>query len=290
MVASALQQETFVSIVVSIILALIAQIAHHLISNPLISSIVVGSILLGILVSLLIPQIFRLIKNYYVAIERRNFKRQGEIIHQLSHTIRDTCVQSMPFVESYNPPIITIDRRVALPHPNLAKNKANIILSIDYVVELFQDTVPPGTRVWACLRDLRGDDCYHTFVRSGLFNPNRVMDSKPMHKDEGTIALLTACYKSGVCVWITGSEKGPGLWQPQGNDKYGEDKTVMLGAIMTKSWDSEANVWSNNKLAWVLGVCADAEDAFDETHIPLMRGCVDLFSVLANTLLRDQFE
>lgn len=111
-----------------------------------------------------------------------------------------------------------------------------------------------------------------------------------MKKNEGTIALLKEYCKSGVCVWITGSNKEPAMWKPQENDKYGEDKTVMLGAIMTKSWDAEAHRWTNNKLAWVLGVCADTEDAFDESHIPLMRACVDMFSTLANTLLRYEDE
>jgi hypothetical protein len=62
----------------------------------------------------------------------------------------------------------------------------------------------------------------------------------------------------------------------------------MLGAVMTRSWDSDKMDWINPKLAWIIGVCTDHENAFDQQHIPLMRQCVDVFSILANIMIRYQ--
>lgn len=122
-----------------------------------------------------------------------------------------------------------------------------------------------------------------------MYNPHRARDSQPLHKDNSRIiSRLKDSYRDGKCVIITGAGAGPQVWEWQENDKYGEDKSVMLGAVITKSWDPNNKTWVNNKLAWVLGVCANVENAFDETHIPLMQACIDTFATLANVMIRSE--
>jgi hypothetical protein len=78
------------------------------------------------------------------------------------------------------------------------------------------------------------------------------------------------------------------MWEVKENDRYGEDKSVMLGAVLTRAWDRDNMKLINPKLAWIIGVCTDHEYAFNEMHIPSMRQCVDVFSILANIMIRHQ--
>jgi hypothetical protein len=206
--------------------------------------------------------------------------------YQLIHQVRDMCLEMMPDAV-YSPPNLE-QGKSPNPHPSLKKNRDKVVSLLERVAQLFQLLVPPGTRVWVCIRDRRADDCYHTFARAGYYNPNRSTTSNPMHKDRSqTIQRLKDNMKfNGVCVVITGSSMGPNMWESQKNDGYGEDKSVMLGIVLTKSWDDQRDDWSNRKLAWIVGVCADKENAFSEMHIPLMQSCVDMFSMLANVIIR----
>jgi hypothetical protein len=284
---STARKELAESIIVGSMLGIVTAIAEWLIKDAWIRSIVVGCLLLGILIVLLLPQFFRLVRYYNTLASYKNFHERSHIEHQLIHQVRDMCLEMLVSTQPYTAPVPK-SGHVAGPHVLLQQNRDKIIILLERVAQLFQYLVPPGTRVWACIRDRRADDCYYTFARAGRYNPNRSTTSRPMHKDSSrTIQRLKDSLKfNGVCVLITGSNMGPQMWEPQENDGYGEDKSVMLGAVLTKSWDTQTGDWSNRKLAWIIGVCADTENAFSETHIPLMQCCVDMFSMLANVMIR----
>jgi|GEM_PF-3610163 len=217
----------------------------------------------------------------------KNFHERSHVQHHLIHQVRDMSLQMMPRL-TYQPPVC-MENQPAKAHPSLKKNESKIIILLERVVQLFQLLVPTETRIWACLRDRRADDCYHTFARAGRYNTNRSSTSKAMHKDKSIVIqkLKNDLKFNGVCVTISGSVLGPQAWEPQKNDNYNEDKSVMLGAVLLKSWDTNINKWSEHKLVWIIGVCADSDNAFNSMHIPLMQSCVDMFSMLANTMFRN---
>lgn len=284
---STARKEIAESIIVSTILGMLTMIAEWLIKDLLIRSIVVACLLLGILLILLLPYIRRLVRSYTTLVSYKNFHEHSHIKHQMVHQVRDMYVEMSASVLPYSAPISNTGTN-PIPYPLLEQNRDKIIILLERVVQLFQYLVPANTRVWACIRDRRSDDCYHTFARAGRYNPNWSISSRPMHKDKSrTVQRLKDSLKfDGVCVLISGSNMGPQMWETQTNDRYGEDKSVMLGAVLTKSWNSQDRRWSNRKLAWIIGVCADTENAFSEAHIPLMQSCVDIFSILANAMIR----
>lgn len=283
---STARKELIESVIVNTMIGLVAVIAGHFIPNENLRTFVVVCCLLTILAILLIPKIRSLVRSYTSLEFSRKFHEQSHIQHHLIHQVRDMCLEMMPEA-IYSPPSLEQGRSPS-PHPSLQKNRDKIISLLERIAQLFQLFVPPGTRVWACIRDRRADDCYHTFARAGRYNANRSATSAPMHKDQSqTIQRLKDNMRfNGVCVVITGSSMGPHMWEGQKNDGYGEDKSVMIGAVLTKSWDDQRGDWSNRKLAWIIGVCADKENAFSEMHIPLMQTCVDMFSMLANVIIR----
>jgi hypothetical protein len=284
---STARKELAESVIVSTIIGLVTAIAGWLIEDETLRSIVVACCLLGILAILLLPHFRRLVRSYAFLYSYKNFHERSHIQHHLMHQVRDMCVEMLPSVPPYSSPIPGPDSNPS-PHPLLESNGHKIVSLLERVVELFEPLVPPGTRVWACIRDRRADDCYYTFARAGRYNPNRAVSSRPLHKNNSrVIQRLKDNFRfNGVCVLITGSTLGPEMWEGKENDRYGEDKSVMLGAVLTKSWDAQKRDWSNPKLAWTIGVCADRENAFSETHIPLMQLCVDMFSLLANVIIR----
>ncbi len=213
------------------------------------------------------------------------------IQHHMIHRLRDICIEILPTTPAYSSPFFASnsDRRPK-PNPQLTKYRSEIVSLLERMVELFRPFVPDSAKLWSCLRDRRADNCYHTFERAGRFDQNRKVSTSPLHKDNSqVVSNLKKRYKEeGVCVLITGSSCGPEMWEVKENDGYGEDKSVMLGAVLTRSWDSGAMELINPKLAWIIGVCTDHENAFNEMHIPAMRQCVDVFSVLANIMIRYQ--
>ena len=215
----------------------------------------------------------------------------SNIQHQMIHRLRDVCIEILPPTPAYSSPLLAsnFDGRPK-PNPQLTKYRSEIVSLLERMVELFRPFVPEGSKLWSCLRDRRADNCYHTFERAGRFDENRKVSTCPLHKDNSqVVSMLKKRYKQdGVCVLITGSSYGPEMWEVKENDRYGEDKSVMLGAVLTRSWDGDAMKLVNPKLAWIIGVCTDHENAFDEMHIPTMRQCVDVFSVLANIMIRYQ--
>jgi hypothetical protein len=76
------------------------------------------------------------------------------------------------------------------------------------------------------------------------------------------------------------------MWEAQENDKSHEDKSVLMSAVMAKSWVKRS--WSNKKMMMILCVCADRDNAFGEKHISLMQSFTDVFFLILNVLVRSQ--
>jgi hypothetical protein len=201
--------------------------------------------------------------------------------HQFVHKMRDLCVQKMSKLDQFFP----LGFPAGDPHPVLEEAKGDLISALETIVRVFELIVAPGTKVWACIRARQSDDHYHTVVRAGRFHLSRADKSKPMHKDNSvTVRRLKESFSSGRCVIITGSGRGPEMWESQENDTFGEDKSVLMSAVMAKSWVK--NAWAHKKMMMILAICADQENAFGERHIPLMQCFTDVFSLMINVLLR----
>jgi hypothetical protein len=280
-----LSKELIESVSSNILFMLIGSVAWYAIPNEFIRTVVIAGIVSAAVLVVIVIYLRRIVRNYVEMYGMRNFARRAAIHHKFVHQARDLCVRMLPKVEPYAAPPL-VPGTTALPHPLMNQHRATIGMLLEEFTRLFEAVAPAGTKVWASLRDRRSDDCYHTFARGGRFNPNREDGSQSLHKDTSkTIKHLKHSYEvDKQCVVITGSSKGPQLWERQPNDALGEDRCVLMGAVMTKSWMSDQ--WGERKLAWVLSVCADRDDAFQEEHIPLMQSCVDVFSMVANIMSR----
>ena len=213
------------------------------------------------------------------------FITRTSIHHQFVHKMRDLCVRRLGRLTDFLPD--TIGR--SEPHPIFDQVQSDIISILEDLVRMFELLVAPGTKVWACLRDRRRDDHYHTFARAGRFHPTRAEGTSGMHKDNSiTVKRLKESFSGGRCVILTGSTRGPEMWTPQKNDSFGEDKSVLMSAVMAKSWNSSTRNWGDRKLMMILSINADQENTFGERHIPLMQCMTDNFSMMVNTLLRIQ--
>lgn len=95
---------------------------------------------------------------------------------------------------------------------------------------------------------------------------------------------LLRSFNAGRCVVITGSGQSAEKWERHDNDDFGEDRSVLMGAVMARSWSHPHNFVDS--MMMILYVCADKYDVFQEHHIPLMRSCTDVFSAAMNVMLR----
>jgi hypothetical protein len=152
-----------------------------------------------------------------------------QLLHQFANIIRNKCLMMMPDIPVYTTPILNGDP--SLPNSILANNKEYFISLLETLADLFKLVAPANAKVWVSLRDRRADDNYHTFARAGVYNRNRESSSQPIHKNANVILRLKENYKNNCCVLLTGSEHGPQVWERNENDKYGECKSVLLGAI-----------------------------------------------------------
>jgi hypothetical protein len=231
---------------------------------------------------------------FYLRVLRRyvgiavGFEARCEQMHRLAHDARDLIIQASKVCPAYDGPSKAPSEKFPSPHKGLIKHKAQIQKMLDDLRDLFQQIAPPGAKVWAALRDRRSDKGYYTYIRSGNYNRSRERLSKPLLRDSSPIIQkLHQSFLDGSCVIITGSGRGEGWWEGQKNDEFDEDLSVMMGVVMTRSWDLSGG-FVNNKHAWIITVSADKEDVFHESHIPLMKACNDLFSAAANTILREE--
>lgn len=199
---------------------------------------------------------------------------QGKILHRLTHQVRDVQLQ--------------IRDSKGLPPSSellLKQYKDKLGPLLQETVQLFRLYIPERIELWASLRARLADDHFHTLVRRGQFNQNRQESSRPLNAQTSqTFQQLQSRCKDGICVLITGANLG--MWEPQPNDKYGEDSSVLIGAVFSKSWNEQMDCWENKEIDWILGVSANTVNVFNETHVPLMQMCTDHFSLLSNEIKR----
>jgi hypothetical protein len=194
--------------------------------------------------------------------------------HVLVHFVRNTVVRSTPPVPALELPIILTE-----------SERATVQQMLQHTRDIFLTVVKPGVNIMVTARELRCDGRFHTFARAGEANPCRSQTSKPLGPNDATIrTLLERLRNNAKCVILTGSVKGELEWTPQPNDQLGEDKSVLMGAVLIKN--PEGQEFSTQHMKWVLCICADRENAFDSACQPLMQVCLDLLSLYANLVAR----
>lgn len=281
-----IRKEILQSVIVGISVALIGLVAEWLIEDEFWRSIVLISSLLLALTVLSTPYILRVLRSFIKLASLNNFQTRASIMHNFIHDSRDLSVRILGEAPEYQAKPKTEDG-MYLANEYLYSHRDTIITLLEHMVQLFDSITPDDVKIWACIRDRRADDQYYTFARAGEYNRNRKGDSKPLHKDKSSnINRLKNNMRSGSCVIITGSSFGPNLWEPQKNDKYEEDKSVLMGAVLSKSLQIYSEKPQRPKMAFVLAVCANKENVFIEAHKPLMQACVDVFSIVANSITR----
>lgn len=206
-------------------------------------------------------------------------------LHQFLHNARDLGLMTLSYSKRYSSPPL-VPGQQPLPNQSLSQYRDKVITLLENLASLFEKLAPPGTKVWTALRDRRADHCYHTFARGGVFNPARASSSGALSRDACVVKSLRDNYRRGCCVLLTGSSGyGPQMWEEHVNDKFSEDKTVMLGAVLTGTWNENNAQVLDPMHVWIVSVSADKEKAFSEVHIHLMQTCVVIFSWLANSII-----
>lgn len=236
----------------------------------------------GIIVVNLIYSI--VLVTYTRKIERDKFVDRTNIHHSFAHTARNIAVKLMKRKQSLpiNGDSIT---PIALSGELHYSYEGDIVLLLRSLADMFSKLVPEGTKVWTCLRERRSDDNYYTIMRAGNFSPTRIEFSSPLSKDSKTLENLRHSYEHKMdCVIITGSSTEDKGWESMRNDDLGEDLSVLMGAVLSKSWNGRK--FDDPMLNWVLCVCADKEKVFNDSHIPLMKCFNDIFSWLLNSFIR----
>ncbi|MEL6499831.1 MAG: toll/interleukin-1 receptor domain-containing protein [Cyanobacteria bacterium J06623_1] len=216
-----------------------------------------------------------------------SFYNRTFALHQFIHNARDLGLMTLPPAGQYSSPEI-VAGQPPCPNVYLVEYRDKIVTLLENLSSLFEKLAPPGTKVWTALRDRRADNCYHTFARGGVFNPSRASSSSPLSRDANVVFRLRENYKKGCCVLLTGSGYGPQMWESRDNDYFSEDKTVLMGAVLTGTWSENNDQLLDPMHAWILHVSADKEKAFSEVHIHLMQTCVVVFSLLANLIVRQE--
>ncbi len=202
-------------------------------------------------------------------------------LHNLAHETRDLAVRLMEPKRNIIPFDGELKPLSGLVHYDHL-DEINQILST--VISIFKPLVSKDVKIWTCIRERKNDDCYHTFIRVGEYTKSRKQFSEPLHKESKIVKHLKHSYEVlQHCVIVTGSEEPE--WDNVKNNKYKEDLSVLMGAVLSKSWDGEKK-FEKPKLNWILCVNANKENVFDESFIPLMKFCNDVFSLLVNSFIR----
>lgn len=211
------------------------------------------------------------------------FKRRTDRHHRFIHYARDRAIYEMDGLPelSLNPELG--DAPVA---GNISiEQEAKISKLLSRMVRVFDLVVPRGAKVWACVRQLCHDGSYRTFIRYGDYNTDRRSSSKPLLADAPLVEKLHNLYKEEKeCVVVTGQHDDQ--WTPMPNDKLDETRSVLIGAILAKEPSKEGDGFAEPKMIWMLCLCSDLPDAFNEGYKNLMKCCNDAFSWLLNTWIR----
>ncbi len=198
-------------------------------------------------------------------------------LHLLTHWVRDTIVRSLPPVPDLKAPIVLT-----------MSEETRIGTMLHHIRDAFARTVPKDVRIMVTVREIRANGMYETFQRFGSSVADREVKTNPLSPADATIrGLLDKLSKKQVCVNITGSVKSELEWTPQFNDQFGEDLSVLIGAVQIKNpVGPKMFTFTQGEMKWVLCVCANKPDIFNDDHVPLMRTCIDELSIYANLLAR----
>jgi hypothetical protein len=212
----------------------------------------------------------------------KEFVLRTEYHHSFAHTARNLAVKLMKR-KPLPPRAFEGEEPISLTGNSHYLYKEEVVILLDSLASMFQQLAPKDAKVWACIRERRTDDCYYTWARSGGCNTTRQEFSEPLRKDSETIANLKKSYKENMdCVIITGSKNKD--WTNMRNDHFGEDLSVLMGAVLSKSWSGLS--FDDPKLHWIVCVNANRENVFSRDCIPLMKACNDIFSWILNSFIR----
>jgi hypothetical protein len=217
--------------------------------------------------------------------DRHTLSVVPEDLHDFVHRVRDisvslqrSCLAGECFGPSPNAPMPAMEARRDL--------FAHILHDL---AKVFQPLAPKA-KIFTSLRDLRADGHYHTFERGGHFSAERARHTQPLSRESPTVKRLNKFVKALPqaisCVDLTGPKYKPKRWEPLRNGYLKEDLCVLMGAVVAKSWDPDKRHANIVEMVWLVCVCANQEDAFNESHLPLLKCCVDPLSMLANVLVR----
>lgn len=191
-------------------------------------------------------------------------------------------------------------RRTAL----MVKYQLEIDHMLNLVEKLFKDLIyESNAKIWVCLRDLRGDGCYHNFNRSAGFPTEKRNDvTTPWEKDcEAIKKLILTTGPFGLngedyeetdgktstgqnCTLITNESQN--YWPPVMKGVIDPHrKESILGAVFLKEIKDPDKGAEQGVLWWVLCINSDTRGTFDEVHRKILQGCNDIFSTVANTII-----
>lgn len=205
--------------------------------------------------------------------------------HSMIHEARDAAIQSMPSAPKYSDLIPDI-KDAQLPF--LEEQFGDVVdAMLSQLWLVFKEELPVGAKVWTCLRTRRSKGEYTTWKRQGGHTPNRKSTTQPMQKDKSRIisALRNHFEDTETCVMITG-QTDPRWSKDRKNNRYKEDNSVLMGSVMTRSWNAEKGDMTNNCQAWILCVNSNLIDCFEDYHVSMLQAYVDVFSWMANQSLR----
>ncbi|MDR3403267.1 MAG: toll/interleukin-1 receptor domain-containing protein [Chthoniobacter sp.] len=228
------------------------------------------------------------------------FEKWADSYHHIIHYARHACVQVMTASADHLTKE-TVQKRLqgGLPsgkfpksHPALQNVHVRTHLGriVNYIEKVFAQTVTPAADIWVCLRDLRKDDKFYTLIRSDGSPNDSAQNTLGWAGTCGAILNLKETYERQKCAYIKNridySDSDPSnWWAPVGKNRNPKPAAMMIGAVLTK-WVPDGEEDPRNADLWmVLCVSSNKEGVFREAHIPLLQGCNDALSAVANTIL-----
>lgn len=213
------------------------------------------------------------------------------IRHNSVHQMRDSLARLFPVRETYEPlPSIAGTSPNSRPpsHPGLVAMRADIVKQLAFLSEEFQTKVGNRARVFACLRELCSDEKFHTFDRAGAVDVNRDRNSAAWDKKNHRVyqRLRDRCDKSHCVILSVAGTDGflnTEADQLKDADGFRANECMLTGAVFAKSMIENEN--KNSRMVWIVSVCANRPNAFQESDCEMLRFHVDLFSALLNGML-----
>lgn len=161
------------------------------------------------------------------------------------------------------------------------------------VRSLFESLTGRRGKIWVAVREFYRDGKtreFRTLLRVGEKNLNeqRRQHSVSIPEDQGLPQFLKRQYEAGNGIVRLGTKR-PDRWVRSRNDQLSQDKSVMAGPIIVKSW-SEKEIRERRELYMILYVNSPVANVFCEHHEDYLRCCTDalsLFCSLVNQMSAD---